>query len=236
MHIKQYCWHSFVPGFFNKTGLAFDLGANHLQFANYLASTHRQVIAVEPNEALFAGTSLPANLKTVPAAVFHKSGRVNLINAAIDDSSTVEYDNSGSVAAITLEQLFAMHLDEAENVDFVKMDIEGDELDILESTSADTLRRIRQMTVEFHDFINHDDIPRIRACIARLRELGFVCLRFSLTTYGDVLFVNRALADWSNGDIWWTLARFKFLRGIKRYIRRIVMGDSFAPGGYIATK
>ncbi len=92
------------------------------------------------------------------------------------------------------------------------------------------------MSVEFHDFITPADLPRIRACLARMEELGFVCLRFSLRTYGDVLFLNRALVRLGAWEIPWAIARFKFARGLARYARRLVARDGYAPGGYVVTK
>jgi FkbM family methyltransferase len=55
-----------------------------------------------------------------------------------------------------------------ERFDFVKMDIEGAELPILEATSDDELRRIGALSLEWH----HSQ-EKLRALAERLRGLGF---------------------------------------------------------------
>lgn len=60
-----------------------------------------------------------------------------------------------------------------EEIDVVKMDIEGMEYDILSQTPAEDLRRIRQFTVEFHDFLDNSLTDRNYAIIKRLEEIGY---------------------------------------------------------------
>lgn len=50
------------------------------------------------------------------------------------------------VAMITLDSLIAENI----VVDFLKMDIEGAECDVLSAVSPDTFRRIRRVALEFH--------------------------------------------------------------------------------------
>ena len=54
-----------------------------------------------------------------------------------------------SVPGISLEQLFKDH--EIESVDLLKMDIEGGEYAILQSTPSEVLKRVRNIVFEYHD-------------------------------------------------------------------------------------
>ena len=72
---------------------------------------------------------------------------------------------------MTLEAFCAEH--SIDRIDLVKMDIEGAELDVFDTISSLLLQRIVQMTVDFHDFLQPADIPRIEAVIRRLRREGF---------------------------------------------------------------
>ena len=81
---------------------------------------------------------------------------------------------------------------ELEKVDVLKLDIEGAELDVLESIPDSLLRKIDQITVEFHDFIpGYATLNRIEQTRGRLEASGFLCCVVSLRTFGDVLFVDR---------------------------------------------
>jgi FkbM family methyltransferase len=77
-------------------------------------------------------------------------------------------------------------------IDLLKLDIEGAEFELIGSTPDDTLKRVGQITVEFHDFM-----PTFCArglyenARARLSELGFDCCNMAFRTHGDVLFLNR---------------------------------------------
>jgi len=120
------------------------------------------------------------------------------------------------VRTITLEDFLLS--EQLESIDLLKMDIEGAELDVLELTSDCTLQRIKQLTVEFHEFLYPETSSRIKLVKQRLRRLGFWDLDFSQTN-GDVLFINpilqcgvleRASAVWG-----------KYSSGLARRLRRM---------------
>jgi phenylalanyl-tRNA synthetase beta subunit len=75
------------------------------------------------------------------------------------------------------------------------VDIEGSEDLLFDSTSDYTLRRIHQITIEFHDFIpgsiSSDKTARISR---RLESLGFYCIPFSYMVpkakNTDLLFIQ----------------------------------------------
>ena len=60
-----------------------------------------------------------------------------------------------------------------ETIDLVKMDIEGAEWDCIMNTSDETFSKIRQITVEFHDFLNPEFRINSEKCVDRLLSLGF---------------------------------------------------------------
>jgi hypothetical protein len=120
------------------------------------------------------------------------------------------------VPGTTIEDLLARH--RVDRAALVKLDVEGAELEILEALEPDTLARIDQLTVEFHDFIDPEQSGAVQAVTARLRAAGFQCLRFSLDN-SDVLFVNRR-KPLSVPQRVWIFARYKYPRGISRRLRR----------------
>jgi Methyltransferase FkbM domain len=63
-------------------------------------------------------------------------------------------------------------------IDLLKLDIERAELDVIDSIDGETLGRIRQITVEFHDFFYPGMARRIQAVKQRLRRAGFATFVF----------------------------------------------------------
>jgi hypothetical protein len=78
-----------------------------------------------------------------------------------------------------------------DKIQFIKMDIEGAELELFENFTFEFLEKIRQGTIEFHDHLNKGDIPRIKSIIKKMKENGFYVLNFSHFTYGDIMMINK---------------------------------------------
>ncbi len=100
------------------------------------------------------------------------------------------------VETVSLETLRRRH--DVTSVDLLKLDIEGAEFDFLKFTPDDILRKVTQISVEFHDFLpDFEDKTLVPLARKRLASLGFSCYPMSFRTNGDVLFVNRKLAKMS---------------------------------------
>jgi FkbM family methyltransferase len=221
MNVETYWSHSFVPSLVRADGVVFDLGVNDGGFARLMAPRCREVIGYEPDPRWRGAIDVPANVRIEAKAIAAKPGTVSFhVNPRLCSSS--HYTEPGArtidVEAVTLEQALAAQ--PSGPIDLLKMDIEGEETAVLLQAPEEALRRVAQLTVEFHDFLDQRSVPDIRAAIARLRRLGFVAFCFSFRSYGDMLFLNRALVPLA----WWQrvylLARFKYLRGAARVLAR----------------
>jgi Methyltransferase FkbM domain len=102
----------------------------------------------------------------------------------------------------------------------LKLDIEGAELDVLHSTEDETFRRIRQITVEFHDFIYPGTAKRVDSIRQRLHAAGFHDICFSLD-HSDVLFINRNFRV-SKLNLMLLCTVVKYARGISRRLRPLL--------------
>lgn len=189
------CWgHSFIPELIRPGGVAFDFGANCGGFSRAIASHCERVFAFEPDPTWRGRLELPSNVTLFEKAVAAKQGPIRLfINAAT--CSSLHYADDGHalahVEAITLADALSLH--PAGVIDLVKIDIEGEEASALEGAPDELLRRIAQLTVEFHDFLDPASLPAIRRVIARMEKLGFFVVKMSWRSYGDVLMLNRNL-------------------------------------------
>jgi FkbM family methyltransferase len=122
------------------------------------------------------------------------------------------------IEVVTLSRFLS--LTGVSEVDLLKLDIEGTELDVLDSTEDETFRRIRQITVEFHGFIYPGTAKRVDSIRQRLRAAGFHDICFSLD-HSDVLFINRNFRV-SKLNLMLLRAVVKYARGISRRLRPLL--------------
>lgn len=98
-------------------------------------------------------------------------------------------------------------------VDLAKLDVEGAEVDALEGAPDHALLCIRQLTVEFHDFVDPRLKPRIAAIHRRMESLGFRRLTFTMSDY-DVLYLHPEI-ELSKADVRFIMAQ-KYWKGARR--------------------
>jgi hypothetical protein len=108
-----------------------------------------------------------------------------------------------TVEGVTLDSFLSTN--QLDSLDLLKIDIEGAEDELFKAVSDANLQRVKQITIEFHDFlsgaIRTDAVLQI---IHRLKGIGFYCLPFSYMLAGmkhaDVLFINTKMCNLSLSD------------------------------------
>lgn len=106
-----------------------------------------------------------------------------------------------------------------ERINLLKMDIEGSEIDVLSSLSKETLEKIDQITVEFHDFLWPELNKKVEETKNRLCDLGFYCIPFSVTNNGGVLFIRKKLIN--KLEYFYLKYFYRYLLAVLRAVRRI---------------
>jgi FkbM family methyltransferase len=202
--------------------IVIDCGANKGEFARYCAENLRaRVISFE------ADPDLAELLPKIPGVTFENKaivGRPGPVDIHQVDGlcSSARFHTAArhkvvTVPGVTLDNLFDEH--GLGSVDLLKLDIEGAELDVLEGLSVDSLSRIRQISCEFHDFLNPADRPRIRSLLKRLSG-DFVTLCMSVHTFGDVVLINRSTCvDFAS--TYRQLLLHKYCSGARRALSRL---------------
>lgn len=211
--------------------IVLDLGAAGAGFSRRLAGQYScRCFAAEPLPDAYRQIPQDSRLRAFPVAISGSNGPVRLLDRATHHGSASYYSYAGvpekgtlAVDSVTIEGFLA--LAGVERADLVKLDIEGAEFDALEATSDDTLRRIGQLTVEFHDFLDPGLSPRCATAIARLEALGFAAIRFSRRFHGDVLFLNRHVLDVSAAELAWFRHVARPVRGVGRMLTRRLTGS-----------
>ena len=79
-------------------------------------------------------------------------------------------------------------------VDLLKLDIEGAEIEFLDSATDEALAQVGQYTIEFHDHCGLTDPEEVQRIMSRFERLGYYRLWSSwrMNTH-DMLFVNRRI-------------------------------------------
>jgi FkbM family methyltransferase len=183
-------------------GLVFDVGANQGITSLFYARTFPSalVVAVEPhpfNAAQIlrnARANLAGNLAVLPCAVSERPGEVFISDHS--NSSVVARDGI-SVPAVRLDDL------RSGPVRFLKIDVEGLELEVLRG--AESLVRADRpvLDVEVHLFFREDPLAFLRSVVEWLTVFDY---RFdAVAGYQGQLVENAGEADWER------LAREKVL-------------------------
>jgi len=174
-----------IPGFtLTRDMTVVDVGANQGFFSLYAASKGANVYAFEPCTENFeilkwnvATNGLSGQVKMFNAAVTGSGGKVPLFvgldasGEILSGSVSILNANRGgkevqsrSVESVTLDSLL---LDlRIERCDFLKVDCEGAEYEILQNTSRDSFRKIARISMECHE-------SRMAEAIAILENAGF---------------------------------------------------------------
>lgn len=199
MKLVNVCGHSFFPDLIEKGDIILDCGANQGDFSRWCSQQlDSRIISFEADPDLFSQLPDLENVEFIEAAVAARSGRISFALGASQCSSAIfmqpDKQQIIDVPAISLNDV-CLRKAPGMPVGLLKLDIEGAELDVLESLQPVFLKQVRQISVEFHDFLDPVMSPRVRAVSKQLEGEGFYLVRFSHSTWGDCLFINRDLCE-----------------------------------------
>lgn len=221
LKVNNICNHSFVSNWLDSNSIVIDLGLNHGEFAKGISSFYGcKVLGVEPNPALFNKMPSISGLEAYNLAISDTEDIVDIfVNQRIDYSIMFKEDDGSQtikVQSITLEKF--LNENDVERVGLLKIDIEGAEIALFNSTEDKILKNTEQITVEFHDFKDKSLLKDVRPIIARMESLGFYRKNFSRNN-GDVLFINEKFHKLSLLDKLMVNTQ-KYIYGIHRKLQR----------------
>ena len=178
--------------------LVVDAGGNIGSFALYAANKARlgRVVSLEPiednyrllvaNVALNRFDNVSAKRAALvahrgPARVYlssYGSGGHSVLRDLAQQSQAFE-----EVQGVTLEDVFDEY--QLPRCDFLKLDCEGAEFEILQGLNPEVCRRVDKVVLEYHTFPDRDKYEQSRELVERLIELGF-----EIDRYTDVMGTN----------------------------------------------
>ncbi len=220
--VQRLAGHSFLARGLDRGTLVIDGGANLGAFALPLSQRYPcRLLCVEPVPAL-ADSLAAAGLEVARVALAASGGPVHLrlyggTCASLDAGPRDDQVGEIEVTAVTLVTLLAGQ--DAARIALLKLDIEGPESALLLATPPALLRRIGQITVEFHDFLDPRLGPAVASAIEHLRGLDFEVFRFSRDN-SDLLFVNRSLLPLGPLARFYLRYPYRLTRGLLRRLSR----------------
>jgi FkbM family methyltransferase len=169
--------YDFAPVRWSQIRSVIDVGAHIGSFTKWVADRSPCVItALEPNPTIAVLlqenlTSLRDRVQIRHLALAGRPGERYLVDRGLPGGSSIVSAESNArtqfrVEAITLDELIAEI--SPDGVDLLKMDIEGAEMEVFESVSQITLRKIGNAIIECHP--SRGAIPE--AIASKLRQSG----------------------------------------------------------------
>ncbi len=201
--------HYIIDGFENSP-VVVDLGAGKGEFPERILEKYpsSRIILVEPDPALIRELTKKfekqENVEILEGAAvgneennyrkfyLNKNYGTNSLHKSLFPEKDIQSEIS--VRMVTLEDIFSLfHL---EKIDLLKIDIEGEEWNILENFSKHDFERIQQISVEFHDFMDPSLRQRSERCIKLLKDLGYSFIHRGIrymrgSPYYNCLFYDR---------------------------------------------
>ncbi|MEM6319845.1 MAG: FkbM family methyltransferase [Bacteroidota bacterium] len=223
MQILNFCQHTFLDDLSNDSNVI-DLGVNRGEFVELISERYGcKVFGVEANPELHKKLLEIPNFSSINAAAAGKSGVVKFRKIPEHDGSIIfDFQDDGEqfweVPSFSMKDILSKSSFDV--VDLIKVDIEGAELELFQNCDLNELTDVKQMTVEFHDFIDSTSLPVINELINELRE-QFHTIKMSYRDYSNVLFLNKKYYSYR----FWTKVRFvktKYKDGFKRVLKRVI--------------
>jgi len=218
--------HTFYAPAIDENSIALDLGSSSALFAHEVAEEKGcQFHVVEALPEIFERIEETSLVKKHHFAICgeDKPQTFSVVNdeerwGLLRSDGKAGPGETVEVPGTTLKN-FIEHIG-AELVDLAKVDIEGAEIAMFGATDDDTLKSIKQISIEFHDFMDPRLNDPVQHILARMDNLGFQTFIFTRRFHGDVLFINPdhiklpALKSFSFRYL------TKYFRGIKRIAAR----------------
>ena len=221
--------HNIITKYLTGDSMILDLGANKGVFANEINRlTGAKVVSIEPFKENFDLIPQKGNIKKMNVAVSDQAKQYYLLINENSESNSLTHIKPQSglfsiVEGLTFQQI--LDSNKLSIIDLVKMDIEGAEIGVIKSIDPEVLKDIKQITIEFHDFIKGGSVSRrdVLDICNILKAAGFSMIKFSPRSYKDVLFLNRTV--FSKSDIFKASTIYKIKYWIALTYSKLTNGD-----------
>ena len=119
--------------------------------------------------------------------LYLEDSNIATVNASVFAGFDKSHKNKLTVPCITLTDIILKN--NIEQIDYLKMDCEGSEFDILLNTDPELLKRVHKMTIEVHDLDKKNN--NIIYLTKYLESLGYSTSQYSVADTCYILHVNK---------------------------------------------
>ena len=219
--------HYLIGNLISEKSVIVDLGANIgsfylLMYAKYGSRCY----AVEASKALYKKLPRVTGLNSYHCAIGKINGQALFYTSQNQEANSMNYSVSehwGVVNSSFVPQRELSSFLLEENiplpVDVLKIDVEGAELDIINSLPVPLLCRILQIPIEIHDFLiktpeYSNNLERARI---KLQRNNFLIIKISEEDWRETLCINRNLIKLSSNQLF----RLQLLHPVIQTLKRI---------------
>lgn len=221
LNVRCVCGHSYIDYLGDRPTIV-DLGVNRGRFSYDMIKRYGAfVYGAEPDPDFYNSLVQKQHFNVLNVAVSEHCGAAKLLRTqnscpTLRQELESHPENTIIVPTITFEKFFQNF--SIESADLVKMDIEGEEIGVLYSIPDYLLSNIKQMTVEFHGFLNKNDFIDIKNIINYMKNKNFYVFDMSRDKT-DVIFLNKKNYK---KNIFLPILFIKYTRGIFRILKRLM--------------
>lgn len=192
--VKDFCYHDNI----NKAGVIIDVGcASEPQVGNFFASGGWRVYLVDPTnkhrQSLEKICALNDQLTFFPVAVGAKSGTTKFFEPSLQTSGSLVSEHKNANADGTSYEVDVWSIlelrenTESRKISFLKLDLEGAEYELIDSSNAETWRDIDQIFIEFHHHCTPYNYDETIKCVMKLSNFGYKVFKL----HNDVFLFYR---------------------------------------------
>lgn len=201
--------HTFLLNKIRNNSLILDIGMNQGEFTSIIKNRKNsiKVSGIELDKSLSSKIINNKNINIYDKAITGHNGFTHVYKI----SHKFNYNYFGSlwsvindpdwkivktkkIQCISLDKFIeeSFNIFQISQIDLLKIDIEGAEIEALKSIKKQNLDKVRQITLEFHDFMFPGQMTNVIQTIKYLKDHNFYYYDFSLKEkYRDVLFVHK---------------------------------------------
>lgn len=225
--------HHFYTDILDSNSIVIDLGAHRGEFSTLISEQFGcKCYAVEASPELWELILESHLVKPYNYVITDRNHPVEFHLANNPECNTIynlpteTTEKVVQVEGITLDKF--LEINQIDQVDLLKIDIEGAEIELFNSLSDATIAKINQISVEFHDFLPYIDNmgQKIETIKTKLKKLGFACIVYTISCHEDVLFINRQNCNVSNLELFYYGFIDKYIQALQRKLLRYREGDN----------
>lgn len=218
--------HYLIENLINEKSVIVDLGANIGSFYSLMYTKYgSRCYAVEASEALYEKLPQVAGLNSYHCAIGKTNGTTLFYTSQNPEANSMNQSVSkiwGIVDSILVQQRTLSSFLELEGiplpVHILKVDVEGAELDIINSLSDQILSKILQIPMEVHDFLiqTPEYLNNLERALVKLKSNNFLIIKISEGDWRETLCINRNLIKLSPNQ----LVRLQLLHPMIQTLKR----------------